>query len=153
MFAVSRPLSLNRLQSFAFFLLRVVAGFLFFFHGSQKLLGWFGRPVHGFGLPMIAGCIELFGGTLIMLGLFTSVVALIASGEMAFAYWMVHFRRGHLPIQNGGDLAVLFCFLFLFLFTMGGGPWSLDQLLFGRRALRAKSASAEAESPAYAGQR
>jgi putative oxidoreductase len=152
MFTAYKPTSLSRLQSFAFFLLRVVAGFTFSFHGMQKLLGWFGKPVSGFSLHMVAGYIELFGGLLIMVGLFTSVAAFIASGQMAFAYWTVHFSRGHLPIQNGGELAVLYCFIFLFLFTMGGGPWSLDRLFFAQRALRAKAARAGAESQAYAGQ-
>ena len=153
MFQMYRSPSLNKLQSFAFFLLRVVAGFIFSFHGMQKLLGWFGKPVSGFGLPMVAGYIELFGGLLIMLGLFTSLTAFIASGEMAVAYWMVHFRRGHLPIQNGGELAVMLCFVFLFLFSLGGGPWSLDRVFFGKRALRSQTANEEAESPVYAGER
>jgi putative oxidoreductase len=153
MFAMYRPLSFNNLQSFAFFLLRIIAGFTFSFHGMQKLLGWFGKPVSGFGLPMVAGYIELFGGLLIMFGLFTSITAFIASGEMAVAYWTVHFSRGHLPIQNGGDLAVVYCFFFLFLFTMGAGPWSLDRFFFGKPRLRAQAIAEESESPAYAGQR
>jgi putative oxidoreductase len=153
MFAVYRPLSLGKPQSFVFTLLRFIAGFVFFFHGAQKLLGWFGKPVSGFGLPMVAGYIEFFGGLLIMLGLFTSVAAFIASGEMAFAYWTVHFHRGHLPIQNGGELAVMLCFVFLFLFTVGGGPLSLDRVFFSKRALRAQAANEESRATVYAGER
>jgi putative oxidoreductase len=148
MFTAYTSLNLNRIQGLAFLLLRLVAGFAFSLHGMQKILGWFGNPVTGFSLRLVAGYIELFGGLLIMVGLFTSITAFLASGEMAVAYWMSHFPRGHLPIQNGGELAVLYCFIFLFLFTTGGGYWSLDRLLFGRRALRARTAAAGVEAGA-----
>lgn len=111
-------------------LLRVVAGFLFLWHGTQKLLGFPGaasgdRPFH---VTYIAGPIELFGGLLLMLGLFTRPVAFLCSGLMAFAYWMSHGTRALLPIENRGELAALYCFLFLFLSAQGSGIWSLDAL-------------------------
>jgi putative oxidoreductase len=115
-------------------LLRVVAGFLFFCHGAQKILGWFGGH-HG-KLPAMAqaaGAIELVAGLLILFGLFTRIAAFIASGEMAVAYFTVHQPKGKFPIQNGGDLAVLFCFLFLFLAVYGAGAWSLDALVRKRQ--------------------
>jgi putative oxidoreductase len=108
-------------------LLRIVAGFLFLWHGSVKLLHY---PMSmGDSLPpliMVAGILELVGGTLVMLGLFTKPVAFILSGEMAFAYFMGHFPHGFLPVQNGGDAAVLFCFVFLYLSAAGPGPLSID---------------------------
>ena len=118
-------------------LLRIVAGLLFICPGAMKLLGWFGgMPA---GVPMtpllyVAGWIELVGGALILVGLFTRPVAFIASGEMAFAYFMGHFPHGFWPIQNHGEPAVLFCFIYLFLWGNGAGPISLDHLIEGRRA-------------------
>jgi len=120
-------------------LLRIVAGLLFAQHGAQKLLGMFG----GFGgtpgatAPLasmigVAGVIELVGGLLIALGLFTRPVAFIASGEMAAAYFIAHAGRGPWPIENGGELPALYAFLFLFFAASGAGPWSLDALLRGR---------------------
>ena len=111
-------------------LLRIVAGFLFLWHGTQKLLGFPGgssgdRPFH---ITYIAGPIELFGGLLLMLGLFTRPVAFLCSGLMASAYWMSHGTRALLPIENRGELAALYCFLFLFLSAQGSGIWSLDAL-------------------------
>ena len=110
-------------------LLRMVAGFLFLWHGSQKLLGFPGgfseRPFH---LTYIAGPIELIGGILVMLGLFTRGAAFLCSGLMAFAYWMSHGTRALLPIENRGELAALYCFVFLFISAQGAGIWSLDGL-------------------------
>ncbi len=111
-------------------LLRIVAGFLFLWHGTQKLLGFPGassgdRPFH---ITYIAGPIELFGGLLLMLGLFTRPVAFLCSGLMASAYWMSHGTRALLPIENRGELAALYCFLFLFVSAQGSGIWSLDAL-------------------------
>lgn len=110
-------------------LLRVVAGFLFFWHGSQKLFGFPGgfseRPWH---VTYVAGSIELVGGLLIMLGLFTSVAAFLSSGVMASAYWLSHGTRALLPIENRGELAALYCFLFLFISAQGSGICSLDAL-------------------------
>ena len=112
-------------------LMRMVAGFLFLWHGVQKLFGY-PVPMPG-GVPAFviygAGPIELIGGTLIMLGLFTHWVAFITSGQMAVAYWMAHGPKALLPIQNNGELAVLFCFVFLFMSTRSSGIWSLDALI------------------------
>ena len=108
-------------------LLRVVSGFLFACHGYQKLFGAFGKdPQPLMSLPGLAGVLELFGGILIMIGLFTRPVAFILSGQMAVAYWMAHGLRGPLPIANNGEPAVLFCFIFLFLWANGGGRFSVD---------------------------
>ena len=109
-------------------LLRIVAGFLFLWHGTQKVFGFPGgstgaRPFH---IAWIAGPIELVGGVLVMIGLFTRPVAFLCSGLMAFAYWMGHGTNALLPIQNRGELAALYCFLFLFISAYGSGIWSLD---------------------------
>ena len=117
-------------------LLRIVSGLLFIHPGAMKLLGWFGGMPPGVPLtPLlhVAGWIELVGGTLILLGLFTRPVAFIASGEMAFAYFIGHFPHGFWPIQNHGEPAVLFCFIFLFLAFNGGGPFSLDRAIWRLR--------------------
>lgn len=109
---------------------RVVFGFLFLFHGLQKMFGMFGGRV--VPLPSLlgaAGIIEVVAGLLIMIGLFTRPIAFIASGEMAVAYVSSHFPRALWPIENGGEPAVLFCFAFLYIAAKGGGPWSLDALL------------------------
>jgi putative oxidoreductase len=114
----------------AYAALRMVVGFLFLWHGAQKLFG-FPIALPG-GVPAfiiyIAGPIELIGGILVMVGLFTHWAAFLASGQMAFAYWMGHGTKALLPIQNNGELAVLYCFVFLFISTQGGGIWSLDAL-------------------------
>jgi putative oxidoreductase len=113
-------------------LLRIVSGFLFLQHGSSKLLG-FPRAAAQAGvqllsLPWIAGVLELVGGALLLVGLFTRPVAFVLSGEMAVAYFMAHAPRGHVltPFLNQGEPAVLFCFIFLFLAVAGPGPWSVD---------------------------
>jgi putative oxidoreductase len=113
-------------------LLCVVAGLLFACHGAQKLFGVFGgigghpgATVTLFSLMGLAGCIELVGGLLIALGILTSFAAFIASGEMAFAYFTQHFPRGFWPIQNGGELALLNCFLFLYIVANGAGVWGV----------------------------
>ena len=117
-------------------LLRIVSGFLFFCHGAPKLLGWFG----GFGktpgatapllsLIGLAGIIECIGGAMISVGLLTRWVTFIASGEMAVAYFRSHAPRGWLPYLNGGEAAVIFCFLFLYLAAEGPGPYSVDRTL------------------------
>jgi len=109
-------------------LMRIVAGFLFFWHGAQKL---FGIPIPMPGeapafIIYIAGPIELLGGILVMIGLFTRWSAFLASGLMAAAYWMGHGTKALLPLQNQGELAALYCFVFLFISTQGGGIWSVD---------------------------
>jgi len=114
--------------------LRIVAGFTFSLHGFQKLLGFFGgMGGHGatapvFSLLWTAGVLETFGGLLLIVGLCTRPVAFVLAGEMAFAYFRMHLPRGLWPIQNGGELAVLYCFVFLYLCTAGPGPLSLDRL-------------------------
>jgi putative oxidoreductase len=119
-------------QIYAIF--RLIAGFLFLCHGSQKL---FGFPPAGHEMPsyimLIAGPIEFFGGLLIMIGLWTPWVAFICSGEMAFAYWSVHGTHAILPVMNGGELAIIYCFLFLFIASKGSGVFSLDHFLAKRR--------------------
>jgi len=113
----------------AYAAMRVVLAFLFVCHGLQKLVGAFGgHQVPLMSLLGAAAVIETFLGALIGVGLFTSSAALIASGEMAVAYFRVHAPRGTLPIQNGGELAVAFCFAFLYIATRGGGRWSLDSI-------------------------
>jgi len=128
---------MNRVAGITHSLLRIVAGLLFIFPGGMKLLGWFGGMPPGVALtPLLitAGVIELVGGTLILIGLFTRPVAFLASGEMAFAYFIGHFPNGFWPIQNHGEPAVLFCFIFLFLWGSGAGPISLDALIARKSA-------------------
>ena len=112
--------------------LRIVAAFVHLLHGTQKL---FGIPPSARGTTVTlasklgaASVIEVAGGLLILLGLFTPLVAFICSGEMAAAYFLSHAPRGLLPIQNGGELPVLLCFVFLYLAAAGGGPFSVDAL-------------------------
>jgi len=129
----------SKLSDLALTALRIVAGFLFFCHGAQKLLGWFAEPgaqkmALAFPqLPWFAGVIELVGGALILIGLLTRFAAFLASGEMAFAYFMVHAPKGPVPILNHGELAALYSFLFLFLAAHGGGPYSFDGAMRKRR--------------------
>jgi putative oxidoreductase len=115
-------------------LLRIVAGLLFAQHGAQKLFGALGGDAVPLGsLMSLAGVIELGGGLLIAAGLFGSLVAFIASGEMAAAYFMAHAGNGLVPIQNRGELAVLYCFLFLYIASRGSGVWSIDAVLGKRK--------------------
>lgn len=113
--------------------LRLVVGFLFIVHGTQKLFGvpapMPGGPVSLESLMGAAGIIEVTGGTLILLGLLTRPVAFVLAGEMAAAYFRQHASHGFWPLLNGGELAVLYCFLFLFFVTAGAGPISLDALI------------------------
>jgi putative oxidoreductase len=120
--------ALQSLAGPAYFLLRVVAGLLFACHGAQKMLGVLGgqQPPTG-SLAWFAGIIELVGGVMIAIGAYTSPVAFLASGEMAVAYFRVHAPRGFWPIQNGGELAALYCFLFLYLSTRGTGRWGVTK--------------------------
>jgi putative oxidoreductase len=108
-------------------LLRIVAGLLFACHGAQKLFGAFGGQVMTSNPMMLAaGIIEFAGGLLIAVGFLTSWAAFLASGQMAVAYFMVHAKGGFWPIVNKGELAVLFCFLFLYIAARGAGPYSVD---------------------------
>ncbi|PHS71826.1 MAG: LuxR family transcriptional regulator [Cycloclasticus sp.] len=120
---------LDKYQEHLYALLRIVSGFLFIWHGTQK---FFNFPIN-FPQPSLnimisaAGGIELLGGGLIMLGLFTRPAAFISSGTMAVAYWMVHSSKALLPMANGGETAVLFCFVFLFIAARGAGIWGFDK--------------------------
>ena len=110
--------------------LRMVLGFLLIPHGLQKLFGMLGgKQVELMSLLGLAGVIELFGGILILVGLFTRPVAFVVSGFAAFAYFIAHAPQGFWPILNRGELAVVYCFLYLYLSAAGGGEWSLDRLL------------------------
>ena len=114
-------------------LVRIVAAFTFSLHGWQKFFGLFGG-IGGTRPPLttmlgVAGILETFGGALLLLGLFTRPVAFLLSGEMAIGYFRTHAPRSFWPLINGGEITVLYCFLFLWLSTAGPGPWSLDKLL------------------------
>lgn len=114
-------------------LLRIMAGFMFTLHGTTKLFGFPaaspGGPVHLMSQIGLAATLEAFGGALLMLGLFTRPVAFIVSGEMAVAFFQVHFPRSFWPSINGGEIAALYCFVWLFFSAAGGGAWSLDALV------------------------
>ena len=120
-------------------ILRIVAGFLFLWHGSQKL---FNFPPSGHAIPVhiliFGGGVEFFGGLFVMLGLFTRWAAFFASGEMAYAYWSSHGTHALLPFLNMGELAMLYCFLFLYISAKGSGNFSLDSLLKTNKAMRLK---------------
>jgi putative oxidoreductase len=113
--------------------LRIVAALLFFEHGTQKLFGYPpGPPFTGFpnfSMLGIAGMMEVVGGVLLLLGLFTRITAFIVCGEMAVAYFRAHLPRGTFPINNMGEITVALCFIFLYLVAAGPGPWSLDYAL------------------------
>ena len=121
---------ISKYETQIYAILRVVAGFLFLWHGSQKL---FGYPPAGHEIPLfivlIAGPIEFFGGLLVMTGLWTRWAAFICSGEMAYAYWSVHGIHALLPFVNFGELALIYCFLFLFISARGSGIFSVDHFL------------------------
>jgi putative oxidoreductase len=114
--------------------LRITTGLLFFAHGSAKLLVWPSTQMFPDGVPVssfmgFTGLLEFVGGILIVLGLFTRLAAFVLSGMMAVAYFMAHAPQGFHPINNAGELAIMFCFVFLYLAAAGGGPWSLDAKL------------------------
>ncbi len=125
---------ISKYETQVYAILRIAAGFLFLWHGSQKL---FDFPPSGFSIPFyivsIAGTIEFFGGLLIMVGLWTRWAAFIASGEMAYAYWSAHGTTALLPLLNRGEMAILYCFLFLFISAKGSGMFSVDGYLEQRR--------------------
>lgn len=127
----------QRLSVHAYALMRFVTGLLILWHGSSKLLGFpkeasDAAPWH---ITYIAGPIELVGGILVMVGLFTRPAAFLCSGLMAFAYWMAHgWGNSLFPLLNGGELAALYCFVFLFILAHGGGKWSIDAARSRRRA-------------------
>lgn len=130
---------LGRYATYLYAILRIVTGFLFMWHGTQKLFGF--PPSQGGGggdlstLMAVGGGIELIGGFLIMIGLFTSVAAFISSGTMAVAYFGWHFSmQQFLPIQNRGELAVLYCFVLLYIAARGSGIWSVESIFFSSRS-------------------
>lgn len=117
--------------------LRIVAALIFMLHGTQKLFGFPASPNPGpalFSLMGLAGVLEVVGGALLLLGLFTRPVAFVLSDMMAVAYWMAHAPRSPFPVLNGGDASILYCFVFLFLVAAGGGAWALDNLRSRRAA-------------------
>jgi putative oxidoreductase len=119
---------LGRFSPQLYAIMRIVAGLLFACHGAQKLFGELGGQQVALGSMFgAAGIIELVGGLLIAIGFLTGTVAFIASGEMAYAYFAMHQPRGTFPIQNGGELAALYCFVFLFVAARGAGMWGVDK--------------------------
>jgi putative oxidoreductase len=124
-------------------ILRIMTGLLFMEHGMGKLFGFPSAAMHPPFLTLLwfAGVLECFGGALVALGLFTRVVAFLLSGEMAIAYFMAHFPKSFFPLINGGDAAVLYCFVFLYLVVAGGGEWSLERffLLGGSSRTQARA--------------
>ena len=137
-------MNMERATQITYFLLRVVTGLLFLQAGGMKILGWFGGMPEGFEAPVmsqvwIGGILELVGGFLILIGFLTRPVAFILSGEMAVAYWQFHAPNGTWPIQNHGEPAVLLCFIFLYMAARGGGDWSVDALMRGKRGAAARA--------------
>jgi putative oxidoreductase len=127
---------LERFEPYLRSVLRIIAAFTFSQHGWQKFFGWFGG-IGGQSVPVntmlgAAGAIETVGGALLILGLFTRPVAFILAGEMAIGYFRTHAPRGFWPLLNGGEITVVYCFLWLWFSAAGAGPWSLDRLL-GRK--------------------
>ncbi len=119
-------LSMSRFSDFSYTLLRIVAGLSFAQHGAQKLFGLLGgTPVPAFSLMMLAGIIEFVCGILVALGIFTRYAAFLAAGEMAVAYFRMHAPHGFFPIQNRGELAVVYCFVFFFIAFHGSRRWAL----------------------------
>ena len=108
--------------------MRIVVGFLFVCHGATKIFGWPGMPHEGTpeAIRWIAGIVELLGGALVMVGAAVRPAAFVSSGLMAFAYWLAHGTQAVLPINNNGELAAVYCFVFLFLAAHGAGVWSVD---------------------------
>lgn len=131
---IASPAFLDSWRSRLLSVLRIVAAYLFLLHGTAKLLGFPHIPMFDnlslTSLSGIAGVLELIGGALLLLGLFTRPVAFILSGQMAVAYFMGHASKGNglFPLLNGGEAAVLYCFIFLYLAASGPGPWSLDAM-------------------------
>ena len=129
----------ERAVTISWFLLRVVVGLMFFQAGALKWFGWFGGMPGSNGAPPallsqvgIGGLLEIAGGILVALGLCTRPIAFVLSGEMAVAYWQFHAPRGPWPIVNEGQVAVLYCLVFLFMAAYGAGDWSLDAVMRSR---------------------
>jgi putative oxidoreductase len=137
---MSRLSSYSKWTPHALSVLRVAVAMLFIEHGGEKLFGFplSQQPAPDSLTPLmwVAGVLEFFGGSLVLLGLFTRPVAFLLSGEMAVAYFMAHATQGFIPLQNRGELAALYSFVFLFFAFAGGGAWSLDELLRWRGSVR-----------------
>ena len=130
-------MNLDRYSGPMLSILRIMTGLLFLEHGMAKLLHFPPMEMFAQSPPVgsmiwFSGALELVGGALITVGLFTRPTAFILAGEMAVAYFMVHAQQGFFPIQNQGEGAILYCFIFLYLVVAGGGPWSLDRTLLKR---------------------
>ena len=126
---------LSKYAPYALGLLRIVTALLFIEHGTMKLFGWPSSGEAGGSLStlsLIAGILEVFGGVAVLLGFFTRPIAFLLSGQMAVAYWMAHAPQSFFPALNGGDAAILFCFIFLYFFFAGPGAWSMDAKRAGR---------------------
>jgi len=141
----------ERFSNTAYAVFRTVVGFLFLCHGLQKIFGLFGG-IGGHTVPLAslagaAGLIECICGALVMFGLFTRPAAFLASGEMAFAYFLSHQPQGALPLQNRGELAALYCFTFLFISSRNSDGWSLDALLWRRSTANPKAAPRSERQP------
>lgn len=120
--------SLNRYSDPVYCLMRLIIGLMFACHGADKLFGMFGGKVAEVPMMQVGGSIELVCGGLVAIGLLTRLAAFLASGQMAVAYFMAHAEGGLFPIVNKGELAVAYCFIFLFIFFYGAGRWSVDAL-------------------------
>jgi putative oxidoreductase len=139
--------SLEKFSGHVYALMRLIVGLMFACHGAQKLFGMFGGKGGAEGIMLAGGIIEIACGFLIALGLLTRPAAFLASGMMAVAYFMVHFPNHPVPIVNKGELAVVYCFVFLYIFFRGGGRWSLDAMIFGSQ----RAAPDEIAGPARMG--
>ncbi len=143
-------MSASGFRALTYALMRLVVGLLYGCHGAQKLFGAFGGPgARGDATMLVAGVIEFAAGSLVAIGLFTRVAAFIASGEMAVAYFTAHAPRGFWPIENGGELAVVYCFGLLLVAAWGGGEFSVDRVRRGgegRDSSRMLAAVARARS-------
>jgi putative oxidoreductase len=118
--------NLDRGRPYVLSIVRIVVALLFLQHGLQKYFSFPSAGPQMRPILYVQGVIEIVGGTLLLLGVYTRMVAFILAGDMAVAYFMAHFPRSFFPAVNGGDAAVLYCFIFLYIFFAGGGPWSLD---------------------------
>jgi len=136
---MNNAVGIARRAPYALALLRIVSGLIFLEHGTQKFLGFPAGQSAWSGLAFpnpgaFAGVIELITGVLITIGLFTRPAAFVASGTMAVAYWVAHAPQNFFPVNNGGDAAILYCFVFLYLVFAGPGAWSVDALRSQRRS-------------------
>lgn len=141
---------LGGFSNHAYAIMRIVVGFVFLLHGAQKLFGAFPRNPDEAGsaaalmsLMGVAGVLEFFGGLLVMVGFRAGWAAFLVSGQMAVAYFMVHFPQGVMPVQNmGGETAILYSFVFLYIATRGSGMWSVDAMLSGEKSASRAAATA-----------